>query len=561
MKRSRAIGWVCALSIGFVGCYAGIDAEPPGASGADGGGEDDGGADDDADRDRDDDEPEACEGCVGASPLHRLLRAEMVGVVSQAFPAVAEHIPFELIPANATIGLFEANHLAITDDGVAQYGRFAEAAAPVVVAEAGCEDEDCAATFVREAASTLFRREPTEAEVQALLGLLEAPEDIPDWSLASGMRQATTALLQAPQLLYEVEVGEPTDDPALRRLRPDELARRLSLLLWRQAPPQALVDAANAGKLDTAEGVAEQAQWMLDDPRADAMIVGFFDRLLQLEAFGEQPRFIEGTSDAEDYPGAAALVDSMRAETEAFVVALMHTTGSYRELVTAQYSFADDALAEYYGVAPGVPTDDSSLPRIDLSGTADRSGILSHGTVVGRHTTVEDHRAAHRGRFVIENLMCQTLPPPPDDLVIPAIPEGVSIRDAFEQMTASPSCRGCHDLINPVGFLYEHYDGAARYFDEYRGFEVDASGWIEADGETVNGVRGLGEALASSKVAQHCMARRWFQYIVGRADGPDDQASVDAAFDAFVDADLDMRTLVVAIVSSDAFRFRRLPGA
>lgn len=501
---------------------------------------------------------EECEGCVGASPLHRLLREEAIGVMQQTFgPA---ELPYNLLPGNAVVGLFETNHLAIEEQGVRAHNQFAEAAATRLAADSGCSDRACAVSYLRDKATLLFRRAPTEEELATFVNLLDEPAGVADWSLEDGIRLALSALLQAPQFIYEVEVGRPgAAEDAPRPLSGLEVATRLSLLLWREGPSPELAEAAARGELDSAEGVARHARVLLESPRSDATIRSFFGRLFELQEFGEQARYSDGNPDAESYPGLPALTEDMREETDAFVVALMRTTGSFRELYTADYTYASDALAEYYGARPGALVDASPLPRVQFDGSEGRSGILTHGAVIGANTTVEEYRAAHRGRFVLENLLCQDLPSPPPLDAIPTADEGVSPRMRFESLTDSPVCQSCHGLMNPAGFLFEHFDAGAAYTDSAEGFAVDASGGLPAVGMLV-GTRDLGEALAQSEAAQLCMARRWFQFALGRYDGATDQHSVAAALEAFRESDLDMRELVIGLVASDAFRHRQLPN-
>ena len=56
------------------------------------------------------------------------------------------------------------------------------------------------------------------------------------------------------------------------------------------------------------------------------------------------------------------------------------------------------------------------------------------------------------------------------------------------------------------------------------------------------------------------MADQWFSYALGRVAGDDDTCSTDAIYEAFAGSDLDVRSLIIAVVTSDAFRYRRLEG-
>jgi hypothetical protein len=198
------------------------------------------------------------------------------------------------------------------------------------------------------------------------------------------------------------------------------------------------------------------------------------------------------------------------------------------------------------------------LFRLELGGQG-RAGMLSLGAVLGAHTTVEAYRAAHRGTFVARNVLCIELPPPPADIVIPEIPQDLPPREAFEQMTDAPTCSGCHNIINPLGFVFENLDGGGRYAESYPGFDtpVDARGLLPS-GEAVEGVPELGATLAEHAQAQRCMARRWFEYALERAPNAQDEAYVDAAHARLVESDLDLREVIVSVLSSDAGRMRVL---
>ena len=62
-----------------------------------------------------------------------------------------------------------------------------------------------------------------------------------------------------------------------------QLASRLSYFLWATMPDAELLDAAATGALDTPDGLAMQAQRMLDDPRSTDGLMRFFSVWLYLD--------------------------------------------------------------------------------------------------------------------------------------------------------------------------------------------------------------------------------------------------------------------------------------
>jgi hypothetical protein len=118
--------------------------------------------------------------------------------------------------------------------------------------------------------------------------------------------------------------------------------------------------------------------------------------------------------------------------------------------------------------------------------------------------------------------------------------------------------------MNPTGFLFEAFDVTGKH----RTVVTDAAGAmfpVDAHGEIVNsdikgpldGALALGEALAGSPAVDQCVARQWFRYAIGRGETAEDTLSFSQAYRTYQGANGDLRELLVAIVSTDSFRYRR----
>jgi hypothetical protein len=116
---------------------------------------------------------------------------------------------------------------------------------------AGAEDDSSA--FVRELGRRAFRRPLTADEIATYVALFERGPELMAASdaYAAGAELVISALLQSVHFLYRVESSTEAVDRTIR-LRPYEIATRLSYALWNTMPSDELLDAAEAGELATA---------------------------------------------------------------------------------------------------------------------------------------------------------------------------------------------------------------------------------------------------------------------------------------------------------------------
>ena len=284
------------------------------------------------------------------------------------------------------------------------------------------------------------------------------------------------------------------------------------------------------------------------------MILAFYHGWLGLDSLQQR------TPDPAEHPEFAALQSDILEETHAFVLATMRGSGSFEELFTATHTYGSDELAAYYGSEPGVVSGESPLPRIALN-PAQRSGILTQAAVISAHTVEDSTAGVHRGKFIRENMLCLTLPPPPpvDALITPD--ETLSTRQRFEKKTEVEGCTNCHELLNPTGFLLEHYDLSGTYRDMDGPFAVDATGALPGSdiAGPLDGAIELSAALSTSDDARRCMVRQWFRFAMARTDSVEDASSVEQVFKVFGESGYDLRELLLEVTASPAFRLRRAP--
>jgi hypothetical protein len=320
---------------------------------------------------------------------------------------------------------------------------------------------DCPRQVVRTLGTRAFRRPLADDEVAGLAAAFAGQ------SFDDGLRVAITALLASPSFLYRSELG--TGSGPVVTLTPYETASALSYLYWGTMPDAALFAAADADQLATAEQRAAQAARLLADPRARPQVVDFVSQWLRTEDAGG------GAKDAAIYPAfTTAIRDAIVEEQRRFVEdVVFEQDGRFADLFLADFVIANDALAAFYGL-PGA----GDFARIDVAADSGRGGLLSMAAVLATHAHPDESSPVRRGLFVRSRLFCQDLaPPPPDvDATPPGLDPTLTTRERFARHTSNPSCAGCHQFIDGIGFAFEGYDGigARRLVDN--GKPVDESG-------------------------------------------------------------------------------------
>jgi hypothetical protein len=417
--------------------------------------------------------------------------------------------------------------------------------------------EPCAREFITGFGRRAFRRPLIDDEVKRWLDLYKAQrEPAVGATFTEAIRGVAMALLQSPNFLYRRELapGAAIKDGNFIRFNSYEMASRLSYAFWASMPDDKLFQAAETGKLTSAQAIQNEARRLLADPKAKDVYADFATQWLNL---GPVVFAQKGT----DLNFTAEIGKAMLAETGAFMADVFSTGGNGKldQLLTSKRSFVNETLANLYGIK-GVTG--SEMKAVDLDGSQ-RAGLLTQLTFLTMHGDSEGSFPTRRGAQMMRRLFCTEIEPP-QNMDIPDIAPpspGVTTRQRFEQHLNNP-CAGCHRLLDPLGFAFEHYDGVGRYRTMDNNQPVDASGTLELRTGPVKfkDAVELMPALAGSEEVRSCLPTQWMRYMLRREELSGDKPSLTAIEKAFHDSGYDMRELLVAIVSSDAFT-RRAPAA
>jgi len=371
---------------------------------------------------------------------------------------------------------------------------------------------------------------------------------------AAAIRALLTRILVAPAFLYRSEpsVGAASVVP----LSDWELASRLSYFVWSSPPDDELRRAAAAGELTDPEQLQSQALRMLRDPKARRFATEFFGQWFGFYRFDEYRGIDAGRFPEFSETLRAAMYD----EAVSFFEHLVREDRAAAEILFADYTFLNQALAEHYGL------DGSNLPQQGSVYVADvakhqRGGLLGLAAVLTTTSAPLRTSAVKRGDWVARRVLGTPVPPPPADAGSIAaddvLADGLTVRRRLEAHRTDATCVNCHSRIDPLGFALEHYDPIGRWREQYRdGQAIDASGTLH-DGTEIVGLDGLRQYLRREQPQfERTLCGKLLGYALGRAEMASDRPLLEQMLS-------DLRTdgrfsdLVVRIVLSQQFRYRR----
>jgi mono/diheme cytochrome c family protein len=421
------------------------------------------------------------------------------------------------------------------------------------------EESGCATRILSTLARRAYRRPVTKDDVQTLLSFYKAGRGEGDFE--NGIRAALERLLVSPDFLFRIEKDPQVlsskasaKEGMAYRISDIELASRLSFFLWSSIPDDELLDAAIRGKLHDTKIFDAQVRRMLADPRArTALVQNFFSQWLQVRNV-----WLVTPDISRKYPW---FDDNLRTaivkETELFLESQLADDRSIVELLTADYTYLNEQLARHYGIR-GVYG--SHFRRVTLA-DQNRWGLLGKASILA--VTSYPHRTSPtiRGKWLLENLLAATVPPPPPD-VNTQLDETknvktTTVREMLEQHRRNPACASCHGNMDPLGFSLENFDSIGQWRTKDGEAPIDASG-VLMDGTKVNGPVALRAALVQQKDQfVRAVTGKLLMYALGREIDYHDAPAIRAIMRAAAADDYRWSSTILALVKSMPFQMRR----
>jgi hypothetical protein len=412
------------------------------------------------------------------------------------------------------------------------------------------EEAPCAKQIISSLVRRAYRRAPTDADIDPLIAFYQ-DERNKTGNFEAGIEMALRRILADPEFIFRFEPPPAGVAPKTAyRISDTELASRLSFFLWSSIPDEELLKLAIDGKLHQPAVLERQTRRMLADPKSRSLVTNFANQWLFLRELKNANPDVTIFPDFDDN-----LRQAFQRETEMLFDSVVREDRSVVDLLDSDYTFVNERLARHYGI-PNIYGPD--FRRVPVPNDA-RRGLLGHGSLQLVTSNPNRTSPVMRGKWILENLLGTAAPTPPPD--VPPLEEkptatAKSVRERIEQHRASPTCAGCHKIMDPIGLAMENFDAVGRWRTIDEGVTIDASGQL-VDGTAINGPSSLRKAMLDRQdVFVAAMTEKLMMYGVGRETKYSDMPTVRAVMRDAAKNRYRFSDLILGVVKSAPFQMK-----
>lgn len=418
----------------------------------------------------------------------------------------------------------------------------------------------CLKTTIQTFGRKAFRRTLSDEEVAAFETL---EKTTPAGTPAQVAEAILNAFLVSPSFLMLPELGAEADGAAIK-LTSEEVATRLSFLLWGSVPDDELNAAADAKMLQTKDQILAQAQRMiLVREKTGPLVSAFHDDWAQMNNSGGHWWKID--HDPAKYPSySPAAKTSYQRELDAFFEEVAYSNGSFQDLLLSNVAFVNKDNAGIYGLDAAQYTD--ALTRVTLDASASpRPGFLTRAGFLSSYSNYDASSPILRGAFIAVQLLNVNPGAPVPGATMMTVDGTFATQRAYvEALTEKMQpCMGCHSVFNPLGYVLESYDGIGKWqTKDLRGGAIDASvttanvNFGDNVTKQISSPVQLMQEIAKMPKAQELYARAWVAYAFGRSPNANDACLVDQLKAKLGGSGYTILGLLSDLTQTDSFRLR-----
>ena len=416
----------------------------------------------------------------------------------------------------------------------------------------GIAPREAARALITPLVRRAYRGQQTSNDVERLLSIFDRAST-QQKSYGDSVRVMLKAVLVSPKFLFRIEQDEAAK--GIVRVNDVHLATRLSYFLWSSMPDDELLGLAESGELAKPEIQEQQVRRMLADKRARSLTDNFAVHWLQIH------KLPVARPSTEFFPEFNSNIrQAMFDETTMFFDTLRRDDRSILELLNADYTFANEELAKYYGLAD---VKGKELQRVQLPAGDPRGGLLGMGSILAVTSHTSRTSPTMRGKWILEVIFGTPPPPPPAN--VSQIKEETdrrkkdvqTFREKLSQHAHDAACAACHQKMDPLGFALDNFNAVGRWRDKVGDQPIDVSGELPS-GEKLNGAADLKKViLARQDDFVRNLSEKLLTYALGREledfdDCPVRQITAQLKVDQHR-----FSSLVLNIVKSYPFQHRR----
>jgi len=302
---------------------------------------------------------------------------------------------------------------------------------------------------------------------------------------------------------------------------------------------------AKENRLHDPEVLLSETRRMLQDERVRRLATEFMCQWIQIYDFDSHDEKSEIA-----FPTFHDLRGAMYEEAIRYFSDRYQRDGSILELIDADHTFVNSALAQHYALNSTEP----DWQRVDDVRSKGRGGILGLAATLSKQAGASRTSPILRGNWISEVLIGEKLPKPPKNvpLLPETVPGGLTERQLIEQHSSDPACAKCHERIDPFGFSLENFDGIGRWRG---GPEINSVAAL-ADGTELAGYEGLKSYLLNQRrrdfVRQFC--KKSLGYALGRAVQLSDEPLLTDMQQHLDANDYRVKIVIESIVTSPQFQ-------
>ena len=421
--------------------------------------------------------------------------------------------------------------------------------------EVPARERECAERITTNLARRAFRRPVSESDLERLMPCFEQGRAGPG-GFDEGIELMTAAVLASPDFLYRTIRPDSDAQGGSFALDDFELATRLAFFLWSQGPDDTLLQLANDGQLSDPSVLDAQVTRMLADPRAAVLVDNFALPWLSVDDLDS----VEPDVQIFSFEFSEALRTDFDEEISRFISSILLENRNVRELLSASHTYLNERLARHYGINS---VRGPQFRRVELQDER-RFGLLGKAAVLMRTSYGDRTSPVLRGAWVLDKLMgTPPTPPPPNvetDLSNLPGEQPRTVRARLEQHRESPTCAGCHGVIDPYGLALENFTviGRWRDHDDEANAPIDSSSQLPG-GKLIRGPIELRQALLDrpDQFVQ-ALTQKLMMYALGRELEHHDMPQVRAIVSEAAGDDFRFASIVTGIVQSHAFKSQAL---
>ena len=368
----------------------------------------------------------------------------------------------------------------------------------------------------------------------------------------AAMHLLIRTILISPRFLYRLVSPEEFDDY--------DLASRLSYFLTQGPPDDKLLELAHTGKLSNPKTLRKEALRLLPNKPTDAMVQSFTGQWLDTKLLPEiMPDAAFNFSEAE--------IVLAEKEVEHFFTEILTQNLSMTDFIDPDFHYTTLAFARdnYQYTSQDMTADsgsgmmgESALRKLPIERGGRFGGLLTQSAIMTATANGVDTQPVLRGVWVLENILGKHPPEPPKNVpaLTPDTTGTTNPREMLAAHTGEAACAGCHNLIDPVGFMLENYDPVGNWRDLWPKIDVpiDASATL-FDGTPINDITDFKAWLVDNiDLFSQNLSEKLLTYATGRVPNHAEKYEIKKIVQENRINGNGFQDLFLALISSETFR-------